>query len=97
LLNAIEYSDTVLEKIIFKHNFWMKNSKLSLNDRQLKILNMLMDDFNGVLNTTKWAKIGKCSQDTALRDIQDLIEKGILLKSNQGGRSTKYELKSDEI
>ena len=58
---------------------------------------MLMDDFNGVLNTTKWAKIGKCSQDTALRDIQDLIEKGILIKSDQGGRSTKYELKSDDI
>lgn len=56
---------------------------------------MLMDDFNGVLNTTNWAKIGKCSQDTALRDIQDLIEKGILIKSDQGGRSTKYELKSD--
>lgn len=54
-----------------------------------------MDNFNGVLNTTNWAKIGKCSQDTALRDIQDLIEKGILLKSDQGGRSTKYELKSD--
>jgi len=56
-----------------------------------------MDDFNGVLNTTNWAKIGKCSQDTALRDIQDLIEKGILIKSDKGGRSTKYELKSDDI
>ena len=56
---------------------------------------MLMDDFEGVLNTTKWAKIGKCSQDTALRDIQDLIEKGILAKSEQGGRSTNYELKTN--
>jgi Fic family protein len=55
-----------------------------------------MDDFEGVLNTTKWAKIGKCSQDTALRDIQDLIEKRILVKSEQGGRSTNYELKSNE-
>lgn len=51
---------------------------------------------DGVLTTTKWAKIGKCSQDTALRDIQDLIEKGILTKSAQGGRSTTYELISDE-
>jgi Fic family protein len=55
-----------------------------------------MDDFDGVLNTTKWAKIGKCSQDTALRDIQDLIEKEILVKSNQGGRSTNYVMKSNE-
>lgn len=97
LLNAIEYSDVILEKIIYKYYFWMKNSNFNLNNRQIKILNMLMDDFNGVLNTTKWAKIGKCSQDTALRDIQDLIEKGILIKSDGGGRSTKYELKSNDI
>lgn len=97
LLNAIEYSDVILEKIIYKHYFWMKNSKFNLNNRQIKVLNMLMDDFIGVLNTTKWAKIGKCSQDTALRDIQDLMDKEILIKSDQGGRSTKYELKSNEV
>ena len=97
LLNAIEYSDVILEKIIYKHYFWIKNSKLNLNNRQIKVLNMLMDNFIGVLNTTKWAKIGKCSQDTALRDIQDLIEKKILIKSDQGGRSTKYELKSNDV
>jgi Fic family protein len=97
LLNAIEYSNVILEKIIYKHYFWMKNSKLNLNSRQIKVLNMLMDDFIGVLNTTKWAKIGKCSQDTALRDIQDLIDKEILIKSDQGGRSTKYELKSNDV
>jgi Fic family protein len=97
LLNAIEYSDVILEKIIYKHYFWTKNAKLNLNSRQIKILNMLMDDFIGVLNTTKWANIGKCSQDTALRDIQDLIEKEILIKSDQGGRSTKYELKSNDV
>ncbi len=55
-----------------------------------------MDDVEGVLNTTKWAKITKCSQDTALRDIQDLIEKGILVKSERGGRSTNYEMKPNE-
>ena len=96
LLHAIEHSDKLLEKIIYKHSFWIKHSKVNINDRQRKILNMLMDDFEGVLNTTKWAKIGKCSQDTALRDIQGLIEKGILVKSEQGGRSTNYEMKSDE-
>ncbi len=95
LLHAIENSEKLLEKIIFKHYFWLKHSKININDRQRKILNMLMDDFEGVLNTTKWAKIGKCSQDTALRDIQDLIEKGILIKSEQGGRSTNYEMKSN--
>jgi Fic family protein len=95
LLHSIESSEKLLEKVIYKHEFWLQNSKVSINDRQRKILNMLMDDFEGVLNTTKWAKIGKCSQDTALRDIQDLIEKGILTKSEQGGRSTNYELKNN--
>lgn len=94
LLHSIESSEKLLEKVIYKHEFWLRNSKVSINDRQRKILNMLMDDFEGVLNTTKWAKIGKCSQDTALRDIQDLIEKGILTKSELGGRSTNYELKT---
>ena len=93
LLHAIENSEKLLEKIIYKHSFWITHSKVNINDRQRKILNLLMDDFEGVLNTTKWAKIGKCSQDTALRDIQDLIEKGILIKSLQGGRSTNYEMK----
>jgi Fic family protein len=97
LLNAIENSDKLLEKIIYKHSFWIRNSRININDRQRKILNLLMDDFEGVLNTTKWAKIAKCSQDTALRDIQDLLEKEIMVKSGQGGRSTNYELKSDEV
>ena len=96
LLHSIENSEKLLEKIIYKHSFWLKHVRVNINDRQRKILNMLMDDFEGVLNTTKWAKIGKCSQDTALRDIQDLIEKGIMIKSEQGGRSTNYELKSNE-
>lgn len=96
LLNAIENSDKLLQKIIHKHTFWMRNSGVTINDRQRKILNLLMDDFEGVLNTAKWAKITKCSQDTALRDIQDLIEKEILVKSVEGGRSTNYEIKPIE-
>jgi Fic family protein len=96
LMHALENSEKLLERIIFKHSFWIKHSRFNINDRQRKIMNMLMEDFEGVLNTTKWAKIGKCSQDTALRDIQDLIEKGILVKSFQGGRSTNYELKSND-
>ncbi len=96
LLHSIENSENVLEKIINKHYFWVKYARININGRQRKILNLLMDDFDVVLNTTKWAKIGKCSQDTALRDIQDLIEKEILVKSNQGGRSTNYIMKSNE-
>jgi Fic family protein len=96
LLNAIENSDKLLQKIIYKHTFWMRNSGVTINERQRKILNLLMDDFEGVLNTAKWAKIAKCSQDTALRDIQDLIEKEILVKSIEGGRSTNYEIKPIE-
>lgn len=96
LLHSIENSEILLEKIIYKHCFWLKHAKTNINERQRKILNLLLDNFEGVLNTTKWAKIGKCSQDTALRDIQDLIEKGILVKSSEGGRSTNYELVSTE-
>lgn len=95
LLHSIENSEKLLENVIYKHEFWLQHSNVLINDRQLQLLNMLMDDFEGVLNTTKWAKIGKCSQDTALRDIQDLIEKGILAKSVKGGRSTNYELKTN--
>jgi Fic family protein len=96
LLNSIENAETLLEKIIYKHAFWQKHTRLNLNDRQRKILNKLMDDVEGVLNTTKWEKITTCSQDTALRDIQDLIEKGVLVKSERGGRSTNYEMKPNE-
>ncbi len=97
LLRAIDFSDKLLEKIIYKYHFWNKYSKVNLNNRQNIVLNMLLDGFEGVLNTTKWAKIAKCSQDTALRDIQDLIDKGILTKSEQSGRNTNYELNAFEI
>lgn len=94
LLHSIESSDKLLEKVIYKHDFWLRNSKVPINNRQQKILNLLMANLEEVLNTTKWAKIGKCSQDTALRDIQDLIEKGILSKTERGGRSTNYKLQT---
>ena len=63
-----------------------------LNERQRLMINKLFDRFEGKLNTSKWAKIAKCSADTALRDIQDLMDKGILRKEVAGGRSTSYEL-----
>jgi Fic family protein len=92
LKNALIASEQVLEKVIYKHKFWNQNSNLTLNERQKVILNKLLDGFEGKLTTSKWAKISKCSNDTALRDIQDLINKKILKKEIAGGRSTNYEL-----
>ncbi len=93
LQKAIINSEETLSLVIKKHKFWNTHGTKIKNERQKKILNKLLDGFTGNLTTSKWAKIAKCSQDTALRDIQYLIEKGILIKSNSGGRSTKYELK----
>lgn len=92
LLKAINESENILSKIIFKHRFWSKNAIKLQNERQKLILGKLLDSFYGNLTSSKWAKMTKCSQDTALRDIQDLIQKGILRKTARGGRSTNYEL-----
>lgn len=93
LLNALHESNTILEKVISKHNFWIENALKIQNDRQKLMLNKILDgDFFGKLTSSKWAKITKCSPDTALRDIQDLIDKGILKKAEGGGRSTNYKL-----
>ena len=95
LQRAIINSEETLTLVIRKHKFWNTYGSLIKNERQKKVLNKLLEGFTGNLTTSKWAKINKCSQDTALRDIQDLIGKGILVKSNLGGRSTKYELKEN--
>jgi len=93
LQKAIANSENTLSLVIKKHKFWNTYGTEIKNKRQKNILNKLLEEFTGSLTTSKWAKITKCSQDTALRDIQDLINKGILIKSQSGGRSTKYELK----
>jgi len=93
LKNSFESTSELLSKILIKAEFWKINSKTILNKRQQKMLNKLLDGFEGKLTTSKWGKICKCSQDTALRDIQDLIKKDILEKEKSGGRSTNYELK----
>jgi Fic family protein len=95
LINAINASDRTFAKVIYKSEFWKNPLTIGLNDRQKLILNMLLDGFNGKLTSSKWAKIAKCSPDTALRDIQDLIIKGVLYKEASGGRSTNYELKGN--
>lgn len=92
LQSALNSSYDVLQKVFQKAEFWKTHSNTILNERQQKMINKLLDGFTGKITTTKWAKICKCSQDTALRDIQDLINKGILQKEASGGRSTSYEL-----
>ncbi len=92
LTNSLNETNFILAKVLQKHFFWMENSTLSLNDRQKSMINKLLDGFDGKLTSSKWAKINKCSADTALRDIQDLINKEILRKELAGGRSTNYEL-----
>ena len=92
LKNALLETELSLQRITEKFHFWEKHEKTPLNERQRMMLNKLMDGFEGKLKSSKWAKITKCSPDTALRDIKDLIEKGILVQEAGGGRSTNYEL-----
>jgi Fic family protein len=93
LTQALLNTDTVLEKVLQKARFWEQHRTTILNERQQLLLNKLLDNFEGKLTSSKWAKIAKCSSDTALRDIQDLIQKQILQKEDSGGRSTNYEIK----
>jgi Fic family protein len=90
---AILGAETVLAKVLFKARFWNKVNQKPVNERQRLILNrMLEDNFQGHMNTSKYAIIAKCSNDTALRDIQELKERGILIQNKSGGRSTSYKL-----
>jgi Fic family protein len=75
LINAINSTEYLLSKTLSKATFWKLHSTTRINERQQKIVNKLWDGFDGKLTTSKWGKINKCSQDTALRDIQDLIKK----------------------
>ena len=93
LINALKSTDSVLRQVLFKADFWNRHSMTIINERQRKLINKLLDGFDGKLTSSKWAKIAKCSKDTAIRDINDLINKNILQKEAAGGRSTNYELK----
>lgn len=96
LNDAIKDSLSLVEKVRKKSVFWENNRHIAMNERQTKMINMLWDHFEGNLTSSKWAKITKCSSDTALRDIQDLIHKGILIKNDSNGRSTSYRLAIEE-
>ena len=93
LFRSLKATEETMQKILYKSEFWEKHKETLLNSRQRLMLNKILDGFYGKLKTSKWAKITKCSSDTALRDIKDLIEKGILKQDESGGRSTNYELK----
>lgn len=92
LLRAIENAENTLGFVIQKTRFWERFAKEPLNDRQIKMLNRLLEGFEGKLTSSKWAKLTNCSQDTAYRDILDLIRRGALTKDAAGGRSTSYSL-----
>ena len=92
LEQALLGAESTTNKIIKKASFWQTHRQQALNSRQVKMLNLLLTDFYGKLTTKKWATMTKCSADTALRDINDLIDKGMLIKSNASGRSTNYEV-----
>ena len=89
---AIISTENTLAKVLKKARFWSGQSAEAINERQRVMINKLFDGFEGKLTSSKWAKIAKCSHDTALRDILELIEKRILAKESAGGRSTSYRL-----
>ena len=89
---AFERAETILATVLDKARFWERFAKVEFNERQREIVNRLLNGFEGKLTTSKWAKLEKCSQDTALRDIEDLIRKKVLVKDAAGGRSTSYSL-----
>jgi Fic family protein len=92
LKNAMLATENTTQKIVRKAEFWKRHEHTPINERQRFILNKLFDDFEGKLQTSKWAKMTKTSTDTALRDIKDLVEKGILQPTEEGGRNVNYEL-----
>lgn len=89
---AIEGAQTTLGTVLSKARFWEAVGDFPINERQRLMLNRLLDGFEGKLTTKKWAKLAKCSHDTALRDIAALVERGILVRNPEGGRSTSYAL-----
>lgn len=94
---AFDRADTILASVLRKARFWKKHSNQKLNERQRSMIERLFEGFEGKLTSSKWAQLTKSSQDTALRDIDDLVVKGILAKNPAGGRSTSYSLLEIEM
>ena len=89
---AVVSARQVLAAVLAKAAFWEAHASDVFNERQVKVLNRLLDGFEGKLTSSKWARMNRCSQDTANRDIRDLVDRGILVRGPAGGRSTSYEL-----
>jgi len=100
LHRAVDQAQLTLDAVLVKTRFWQRwaaPGTAPLNERQVKLINKLLDGFEGKLTSSKWAAIAKCSPDTALRDITDLLGRGVLRKSDAGGRSTSYELNDPPV
>jgi Fic family protein len=89
---AFDGAEKTLASVMTKARFWERHGGTTFNERQRGIINRLLNGFEGKLTTSKWAALAKCSQDTALRDIDDLIKRGVVTKDSGGGRSTTYSL-----
>lgn len=94
LQRAIEQAHGTLNQVLAKARFWRSVSAVPMNERQIKVLNRLLDGFEGKLTTSKWAAMAKCSTDTALRDITDLLTRDVLEKTEAAGRSTAYRVRA---
>jgi Fic family protein len=94
---AIDGAQLTLGAVMAKARFWEKFGRIRMNDRQLLVLNRLLDGFEGKLTNSKYAKLTKCSPDTALRDMEALVERGVLVRNPEGGRSTSYSLSPLEV
>ncbi len=92
---AIDGAQVTLGTVLEKARFWDRIKNVQLNDRQRTVINRLLDGFEGKLTTSKYAALAKCSQDTAHRDILALIDQGVLVRNQEGGRSTSYSLKPE--
>ena len=93
---SIQEAGNQLASVLYKARLWQSINQRPVNDRQRAIINLLLGDFRGHLTTSKYAKLAKCSTDTALRDIRDLLTRGVIVRNPGGGRSTSYRLAAAE-
>lgn len=94
---AVAEADEALSGVLYKARIWKKINREPVNARQRKVVNKLLDGFQGKLTSSKYSRIAKCSEDTALRDIRALMKRGVLIKNEAGGRSTSYSLAEEDI
>ncbi len=93
---SIDQAEEILSTVLYQTRLWDFIHQQVINERQRMILGRMLDNFQGFMNTSKYAKMAKCSTDTALRDIQQLVSKGILIQNPGGGRSTSYRLPEEQ-